>query len=113
MAEELDITPHVNLLRSYRGEKIDYCLLVGEGVDNAFDAGASRVDVFFGPESITINDNGSGVSKGRLSSLFSLGEHGPLSTTQLGRFGIGIKAQAINAGDIFRVVSTSTDGRFT
>lgn len=108
----MEITPHVNLLRSLRGDRVDYVLLAGEGIDNSLDAAATRVDITINFDSVTIRDNGSGITKDRLSALFSLGEHGGLSTTQLGRFGVGIKTQAVNAGDVFGVISTSRDGRF-
>lgn len=107
----MDITPHVNLLRSLRGERIDYILLIGEGVDNAFDAGATSITIMLDPDEISFQDNGIGITKDRIQSIFSLGEHGPMSTTQLGRFGIGIKSQAVNAGNILQVVSVSVDGR--
>jgi hypothetical protein len=109
----VDITPHVNLLKSLRGERVDYRLLIGEGIDNAFDAGASRIDININPEQISFQDDGSGIVRERLPSLFSLGEHGALSTTQLGRFGVGIKTQAVNSGDVFKVLSISKDGCFS
>jgi hypothetical protein len=38
----MDITPHVNLLRSLRRERIDCnSPLVGEAIDHAFDVGAN------------------------------------------------------------------------
>jgi hypothetical protein len=107
----MDITPHVNLLKSLRGERIDYVLLVGEGIDNAFDAGASRIDVVLDESEISFQDDGIGVTRDRIASVFSLGDHGPMTTTQLGRFGIGIKSQAVNAGNIFQILSVSADGR--
>lgn len=106
----MDITPHVNLLKSLRSERINYGLLIGEAIDNAFDAGATDVAVCIRDDEITFTDNGSGITANRISALFSLGEHGPMSTTQLGRFGIGIKNHAVNAGNIFQIDSISKDG---
>lgn len=105
------ITPKTNLLKSLRGERINYPLLIGEGVDNALDAGATVVDLTITEDAIDFKDNGVGITRDRIEALFSLGDHGPMSTTQLGRFGIGIKHQAVNAGNIFRIASTSHDGR--
>lgn len=107
----MDITPHVNLLKSLRGDRIDYVLVVGEGIDNAFDAGANSIDIILDEGEISFQDNGEGITRGRIASVFSLGDHGPMTTTQLGRFGIGIKSQAVNAGNIFEVLSVSIDGR--
>lgn len=107
----MDITPHTNLLKSLRGERVNYPLLIGEGVDNALDADATSVDVSISENVLRFQDNGRGITRDRIGSLFSLGSHGAMSTTKLGRFGIGIKHQAINAGDVFEVISTSRDGR--
>lgn len=106
----LDISPKTNLIRSYRADNIDYVLLVGEGVDNAFDADADHIVVTVDKDMITFQDDGRGLAKDRIQALFSLGEHAEIKRG-LGRFGIGIKAQAINAGNIMEVVSTSVDGR--
>jgi hypothetical protein len=111
MMEMTDITPHVNLLRSFRGERVDYALVAGEGIDNAFDAGAKTVAVKINSDEICFQDDGSGVTRNNVRALFSIGEHGAMTTTQLGRFGIGIKSQAINAGDVFEIDSISRDGR--
>jgi len=108
----MKITPHVNLLRSLRGERIDYVLLIGEGVDNALDANATSVAITFDDDEVKFVDDGSGIIKTNIAALFSLGQHGAQSTTALGRFGVGITTQAVNAGDRFWVLSTSTDGRF-
>jgi hypothetical protein len=107
----MDITPHVNLLKSLRGDRVDYVLLVGEGVDNAFDAGAGSIGVIVNDDEISFVDDGVGIDQARIRSMFSLGDHGAMTTTQLGRFGIGIKSQAVNAGNIFEISSTSIDGR--
>lgn len=107
----MDITPHVNLLKSLRGERINYVLLVGEGIDNAFDAGANSINVVIDENAISFQDDGVGITRDRIASVFSLGGHVSMSTTQLGRFGVGIKNQAVSAGNIFKVVSASKDGR--
>jgi hypothetical protein len=106
----LDITPTVNLLTSFRGARVSYPHLIGEGVDNAFDAGATRVEVEITEEHVIIIDNGCGIERDRIASIVSLGDHFQMSTTRLGRFGIGIKAQAINAGDRLAVNTVSKDG---
>ena len=107
----LDITPRVNLLKSVRGERIDYLLLIGEGVDNSFDADAREVRITVASDEISFQDNGVGITRDRIAAVVSLGDHGRMASTQLGRFGVGIKMQAINAGDVLQVVSTSGEGR--
>ena len=83
------------------------------GVDNSLDAGARRIEISLDGEEVIFQDDGAGITAERISTLFSLGNHGPMPTTQLGRFGIGIKGVAVNAGDIFNVTSTSAKGRPT
>ena len=111
MTAMMDITPKVNLLRSFRGTRVSYPHLIGEGVDNAFDAGATRVDVTITEQSVTITDNGLGIDRERIASIVCVGDHMQMSTTRLGRFGIGIKAQAVNAGDKLTVSTVSKDGK--
>jgi hypothetical protein len=106
----MDIRPHVNILESIRAERQDYVLCLGEGVDNAFDADAKRIQVAIDDHQIAFKDDGVGVTRDRLRALARLGEHQGMKTTALGRFGIGIKHQAINCGDVFVVVSSSIDG---
>jgi hypothetical protein len=80
-------------------------------VDNAFDAGATHVAVSITEDKVMFTDDGVGITKEKISAVFSLGEHGPMTTTQLGRFGVGLKSQAANAGDELVVISKSKDGR--
>ena len=107
---KMKIPPHVNMLRQYRAERTNYLSLVCEGIDNGFDANAQFVQVRFAEDEILFRDDGMGITKDHLSSVFSIGEHGAMNSTKLGQFGIGIKAQAINAGNCFEVISDSTDG---
>lgn len=109
----MDIRPDVHILESLRASSINYPVLLSEAVDNSFDAGATQVAVTINPDLISITDNGSGITRDREDSLVRLGGHGPMSTTSLGRYGIGIKYHAINAGDEFEVHSISADGRMT
>lgn len=109
--EMMDITPETNLLRSLRGERLDYSILIGEAIDNSFDAESSTVQITIDEEFISFKDDGAGITKDKIAALFSLGGHVASSHTRLGRFGIGIKNQAVNAGDVFQVTSTSRDGK--
>lgn len=110
--EKWDITPHVNLLRSLRADRFSHDALIGEAVDNSFDAGASLVVCWITENEMTFQDDGIGIELDRMRSLFSLGEHGAMDTTKLGRFGVGIKSQAVNAGDDFEVETISHEGKY-
>jgi hypothetical protein len=107
----MDYTPDVNLLRSMRAERFDPIVLASEATDNAFDADARTIVIDFAKERISFQDDGAGITRDRLAAMVKLGLHGEMATTQLGRFGIGIKHQAFNAGDYMTVDSTSRDGR--
>lgn len=111
--DEMDISPKANLIKSYRAEALRYDWLIGEAIDNAFDANAKSIAVTVDDEKVTFVDDGDGITQDKIEPVFTLGYHKPVRTGGLGRFGIGIKVQAVNAGDILRVVSTSRDGRIT
>jgi hypothetical protein len=105
-----NIRPDVHILEAFRAAKVDYPVLVGEGIDNAFDADANRIAVTIGDDLINLQDDGAGITKRNELALFRFGQHGPMSTTALGRYGIGIKYHAVNAGNILEARSTSIDG---
>lgn len=109
----MDISPDVHLLRSLRAERIDHGVLTGEAVDNAFDANANCVTVTIGEDEILFEDDGCGIEQNHIRALFSLGAHGEMRSTKLGRFGIGITSHAVRVGDILDVQSISADGRVT
>lgn len=106
----MNISPKVTILRSIRADRGDIVRLCGEAVDNSLDANAAVVSIDENTESIIFQDDGIGIALNRFPALFSLGEHGEMSSTRLGRFGIGIKSQAINVADILDVKSVSVDG---
>jgi Histidine kinase-, DNA gyrase B-, and HSP90-like ATPase len=108
-----DITPDTHFLESIRADRGTYWMLLAEGVDNAFDAGATEVRLILNKDMISLRDNGIGITRDRELSIARLGEHRSMPTTALGVFGIGLKYQAVSAGDILEVDTTSVDGRMT
>ena len=106
----MKMPPHVNILHSYRAGRMIYLHLVCEGIDNSFDANARMVQIDLGEQEVVFRDDGIGITRDRYTSIFRLGEHGEMNTTKLGRFGVGLKVQAINAGDYLEVISDSRDG---
>lgn len=108
-----DITPDTHFLESIRADRGTYWMLLAEGVDNAFDAGAAEIKLTLGKEAISLQDNGIGITRDRELSIVRLGEHRSMPTTALGVFGIGLKYQAMSAGDVLDVESVSADGRMT
>lgn len=106
----IDITPTTHLLHSLRaGGRADYTALAGEGIDNSLDAGATRVEAIFSPAEIRFQDNGSGVRPKDIRALFSPGDHLARDTSRLGRYGVGIKVQALRAGNSLTVRSVYAD----
>src|SRR5215213_6524998 len=107
---DMDIAPTVDLLVSLRAERGDVVRLCGEAVDNSFDASASSVSIVIGLSEIIFQDNGIGITPDRFRALFTLGNHSPMAGSRLGRFGIGIKSQAINVANVFIAESKSVEG---
>jgi len=70
---------------------------VSELIDNAIDAGATRIDVQFGGDYFQISDNGSGVSD--MNAPFKLGVSLSKGTgNKIGRYGYGGKAGLLHFG---------------
>lgn len=114
MRSETDITPPTNLLKAYRlGVKVDYLTLIGEAVDNSLDANARNIRIDFKNDEVTIQDDGSGIARMNVTALGTLGFHQPQETTKLGRYGIGIKSQALAAGDILNIWSITSQEAFS
>lgn len=107
----MDVTPDTHFLDSVRADRGSYWVLLAEAIDNAFDAAATEIKLTLTKELISLHDNGIGITKDRQASLVRLGEHRAMPTTALGMFGIGLKYQAISAGNILDVDSRSKDGQ--
>jgi len=108
----MNISPKTSLLKSIRAERADLRRLCGEAVDNSLDANATSVNIQVSPAEISFEDNGIGITPDRLHALFTLGEHAGMSSTRLGRFGVGIKMQAVSVADVIEVKTTSAAGRY-
>lgn len=68
----MDITPHVDLLGALRQQNLQWKSLISELVDNSFDAGATRVEITYGPgKRLEIRDDGVGCKD--ISAMLTLG----------------------------------------
>ncbi len=91
------------LIESLRGVGYSAATAIADLIDNSVSAGASRVWLTFryaGPKStITLLDDGHGMSEGDLRRAMTLGGVGPLATRRpgdLGRFGLGLKTASFS-----------------
>jgi hypothetical protein len=88
-----DLTPGPSVLLSYQVANLKWPTILGELIDNAYDAGASSVTVKLGPGKVcSVSDNGKGC--GDMAAMLTLGKHHAHTTTRLGRYGVGLKAAA-------------------
>jgi len=106
---QIDKSHLLTLGEQMYGESIE---LVRELVNNAYDADATEVHISVGPESITVEDNGSGMSEKGLAQFFTVGSQEKrlnsrspkFGRKRIGQFGIG-KFAALSAADQFIVES--------
>jgi len=108
----MHIGPKSRYLFSVRADRGDMVRVCSEAVDNSLDALAHNVHIEISSAEIRFTDDGIGVLLRNIPALFTLGDHVQLTSTKLGRFGVGITAQAINAADLMEVRSVSADGCF-
>lgn len=97
---KIDVSPSVGVLTALAAQPLRWITIFGEWLDNAFDAGATRVDIDVVQERkqyrITVTDNGRGI--GNLVETIRLGKHIPQGRPGLGRYGFGLKDAALVAG---------------
>lgn len=85
---------------------------IADLVDNSISAGANRVEIDFYwagfNSSITIADNGAGMSEAQLISAMTPGDRSPLderAPSDLGRFGLGLKTASFSQCRVLTVTS--------
>ena len=104
----IDISPHRSILTkiSQTGYSIQEAL--SELVDNAIDArianGTLKVTIDITPDSISINDNGKGMTEEQATKAIRLGFSEKKG--QLGEFGLGLKTSTSFLGGGFTLITT-------
>src|SRR5262249_15298312 len=81
-------------------------------IDNSLTAGSTKIRVIVEPSSpaphIALIDNGEGMTEARLVEAMRMGTVGPLrsrETTDLGRFGLGMKTASLSQGRCLTVIT--------
>jgi len=92
-----DVTPGPRkLIRIFQNQaSLNWSLILCELIDNAFDAGASRVDLELRGRDLIVVDDGAGCGREGMLALINLGGHHEHDTTTIGTYGIGGKEAAI------------------
>lgn len=97
------IEPRPSVLRSIRNQRLRWRVMLGEFIDNAFDASAGRISFSFDKTSLTIEDDGVGCSD--VLRMLRMGDRENHANTQLGMYGIGAKDAAISIADGVTIIS--------
>ncbi len=101
-----DNTPTKDILVAYHNQNLDWKTVLGELVDNSFDAAAKRVVIEFGIRLVAVTDNGAGCTD--TAGMLQLGRHSAHPSTRSGRFGVGLKYAALWLWGVTRI--SSSDG---
>ena len=88
------------VVTSLRDLGYDFAQAVADVVDNSISAGASEIDInvtFEGDDSsVTITDNGHGMTDSRLREALRYGSKREYDKTDLGKFGLGLKTASLS-----------------
>jgi|688.fasta_scaffold85733_2 hypothetical protein len=95
--------PKTHMMRSVMSQNHPWWKALAELVDNSFDAGATSITIECDNRTLSISDNGCGVSD--VSALLTLGKHVDHKKTQLGVFGIGAKDAWLSCSDVMEVIT--------
>ena len=113
--EEMQIEA-VGLIDLFRNQNYSLGQSVSDIVDNSIDIGASEIDIYYemdremGCRYLMISDNGKGMNDEDLKKGMILGLRRDRKTTDLGKFGIGLKMSSLaQAEDITIFSRTSKD----
>lgn len=98
------IEPKTSVLNSVRHQRFHWKTILGEFIDNAFDANATRVQFAWDKKQLKVTDDGSGCAD--VLKMLTLGDRENHSSTQLGCYGIGAKDAAISAADGITIISS-------
>jgi len=104
------VPPSGHIIESIAAQNLDHHTALSEWIDNSLDAGATSVDVAFGPDYVRVTDNGRGCRNVRIFA--QLGGSARHVSTKSGVYGIGSKDSALwygGTGSTLEVVSVHGD----
>lgn len=102
-AELIDITPVPHVLLSTASQAMPWWKAIGELIDNAFDASATRVSVRCSGRMVVVVDDGRGIPD--VATACTLGGHRAHGKAALGRYGVGLKEAWRSAGDRIEITT--------
>lgn len=92
-----NIAPCPQMINSVRNQNLSWSTILGEFIDNAFDASATQIRISFNKKRLEIIDDGDGCAD--VLGMVTLGARQDHSGTELGQYGIGAKDAMISAAD--------------
>jgi hypothetical protein len=102
------------LTSSLRDIGYDFSTALADVVDNSIAAGATKIDVrvvFEGAASrVVIVDDGHGMDESQLEEALRFGSRREYSSSDLGKFGLGLKTASLSQGRRLTVISRSERG---
>ena len=114
--ETIDLPPKADsLMESMRDVGYSFESAIADLIDNCVSAGARHVDIRFSaldPPYVAVLDDGRGMSASELTQAMRPGSQSPRETrssTDLGRFGLGLKTASLSQCRRLTVVSRSED----
>ncbi len=91
--EGINVTPDVRgTIMAMRNRTMPWSHILGELFDNAFDHGATRIDVTLNGRELAVYDDGTGCDD--FAKMLRMGMHSRGPQTKLGRYGVGLKDAA-------------------
>lgn len=104
MTEMIHFEPDVQgTIASTRAKYYEWSHILGELIDNALDAGSSRVFIRLNGRELIVEDDGDGCDD--IAEMLRLGKHVKKSRRGLGRYGVGLKDAAWWVGGPTRITT--------
>jgi len=108
---EIEVPPEPRLMESMRAVGYNLQTAVADIIDNSISAEALNVDIYFNsatPDHLAIVDDGTGMSAKAAEDAMRLAGHSSdaqRATTDLGRFGLGLKTASLSQCRILTIAS--------